>query len=90
MYKLAYTEEAKSKIDRFDAVVKRQLKAAIERIAQNPDIGKKLTHELSGFWSYRSGDYRLVYQIFHKEVFVLVVTMGHRKKVYEELSRKQR
>ena len=88
MYKLVYTQEAKSKIDKLDVGVKRQLKAAIEIVAQNPDSGKKLTHELSGFWSYRSGDYRVIYQTLHKEVLVLVVTMSDRKKVYEELIRK--
>ena len=85
MYKIAYTREAKRKIDRLSIKRKRQIKEAIERIAQNPDIGKRLTHELSGLLSYRSGDYRIIYRIYHKEILILILTIGHRKDIYKKI-----
>ena len=88
MYKIAYTREAKRKIDRLSIKRKRQIKEAIERIAQNPDIGKRLTHELSGLLSYRSGDYRIIYRIYHKEILILILTIGHRKDIYRGLRQK--
>ena len=88
MYKLAYTAEAKSWIAHFNPRIQRQLKSAIERLAQKPDIGKRLTDELSDYWSYRTGDYRIIYQIHHKQVLVLIVTVGNRKEIYKIMSRK--
>ena len=88
MYKIAYTREAKRKIDRLSIKRKRQIKEAIERIAQNPDIGKRLSHELSGLLSYRSGNYRIIYRIYHKEILILILTIGHRKDIYRGLRQK--
>ena len=85
MYKIAYTREAKRKIDRLSIKRKRQIKEAIERIAQNPDIGKRLSHELSGLLSYRSGNYRIIYRIYHKEILILILTIGHRKDIYKKI-----
>lgn len=88
MYSTAYTKEAKQKIDRLSIKKKRQIKEAVERIARNPDIGKCLTRELAGLLSYRSGDYRIIYRIYHKEILVLILTIGHRKDIYRKLGRK--
>ena len=88
MVRLSYTAEANSKIHEQNPRIQRQLKAAIERIAQHPDIGKRLVRELSGYWSYSSGDYRVIYQVFHKEVAILIITVGDRKNVYEKLTKR--
>lgn len=85
MYNIVYTKEAKEKIGILDIKKKRQIKDAIERISQNPNIGKRLTHELSGLLSYRSGDYRIIYRVYHKEILVLILTIGHRKDIYKQL-----
>lgn len=84
MYKILYTREAKQSIEKLSLQKKRQTKDAIERIAQNPEIGKHLTHELTGLLSYRSGAYRIIYRIYHKEVLVLTLTIGHRKNIYKQ------
>jgi len=88
MYNIVYTREAKRAIDKLNNKVKLQIKDNIERLAQEPTSGKPLTHELKGLWSYRCGVYRIIYQIHHHEVMVLILTIGHRKDVYEKLSRR--
>jgi mRNA interferase RelE/StbE len=88
MHEIAYTREAKDRIEKLDIKKKRQIKEAIERIAQDPNIGKRLLHEFSGLLSYRSGDYRIIYRIYHDKVLVLILTIGHRKDIYKQLSRK--
>ncbi|MFH1856167.1 MAG: type II toxin-antitoxin system RelE/ParE family toxin [Candidatus Omnitrophota bacterium] len=88
MYKILYTNEAKSSISKLPIKKKHQIKEAVERVAENPQIGKHLTHELKGLLSYRSGIYRIIYRVYHKEVLVLILTIGHRKNVYEEIGRK--
>ena len=82
MYSVLYTREAKGSISRLSLKKKRQIKDAVERIAQNPAIGKCLTGDLKGLSSYRSGDFRIIYRIYHKEITVIILTMGHRKDVY--------
>lgn len=88
MFKILYANEAKKAIDKLPLKKKRQIKDAIERIAQNPQIGKHLTHELTGLLSYRSGAYRIIYRIYHKEILVLILTVTHRKESYKKISRK--
>ena len=88
MYKIIYTREAKSAIDRLTLKKKRQIKDAIERIARKPEIGKRLTRELAGLLSYRSGVYRIIYRIYHKDILLLILTIGHRKDIYKQLTKK--
>jgi mRNA interferase RelE/StbE len=57
-----------------------------ERIAVDEDpqrFGKGLRSDLAGLWRYRVGDYRIVCQIRDGELIVLVVTVGHRRDVYD-------
>jgi mRNA interferase RelE/StbE len=82
MHSVLYTSEARSFIEACDKKIKFQLKAAVERIAVTPEIGKRLTQELSKFWSYRSGDYRIIYRVSRSEIVVVIVAIGHRRDIY--------
>ena len=88
MFKILYAKEAKTAIDKLSIKKKRQIKKDIEHIAENPQIGKHLTRELKGLLSYRSGTYRVVYRIYHKEIMVVISTVGHRKDIYQKAIRK--
>jgi mRNA interferase RelE/StbE len=90
MYKILYTSEAKSAIDKLHPQKKNQIKDAIERIAENPEMGKHLTHELKGLSSYRSGDYRIIYRVRRVEILIIILAIGHRKDIYKSVSRKLR
>jgi mRNA interferase RelE/StbE len=57
-----------------------------ERIATGDDprrFGRPLTRDLKGLWRYRVGDYRIVASIEEDRFVVLVVTVGHRREVYD-------
>jgi mRNA interferase RelE/StbE len=57
-----------------------------ERIATADDprrFGRPLTHDLKGLWRYRVGDYRIVAAIEDDRFIVLVLTVGHRREVYD-------
>lgn len=90
MYNLFYTEEARVFIEALSLKKKRQIKDAAERLACEPALGKRLTHELSGLWSYRSGDYRIIYRIEHQKVLIVILAVGYRKNIYETLSRRMK
>lgn len=81
-YRVLYTKEAASRIRKLDNAVKQRVRKAIERLAERPDLGKRLTGLLSGRWSYRVGDWRIVYKVYKRELTVLVLTVGHRSGVY--------
>lgn len=50
----------------------------------NPrEHGKALTANRNGQWRYRVGDYRLIAEIKDNEVVILIISVGHRKEIYE-------
>ncbi len=49
------------------------------------EAGKHLKY--SNFWSLRIGDYRAIYEIDRERNRVIVLFIGHRKDVYEDLSK---
>lgn len=52
--------------------------------AENPrQFGNPLTGDLKGLWRYRVGDYRMVAAIEDDRFIVLIVTVGHRREVYD-------
>mgnify|MGYP001049644450 FL=1 len=48
-------------------------------------IGKPLKY--SDFWSLRVGDYRAIYEINRDRDQVVILFIGHRKKVYDDFSK---
>ena len=57
-----------------------------QRIATTEDprrFGRALTNDLKGLWRYRVGDFRIVAKIEDDRFIVLVLTVGHRREVYE-------
>ncbi|EXJ09142.1 type II toxin-antitoxin system RelE family toxin [Nitrincola nitratireducens] len=62
------------------------LKYFRERIATNNDprcFGKPLSQNLTGLWRYRVRDYRMICTIEDHRLVVLVLQVGHRKKIYK-------
>ena len=69
------------KIDK--AWQKRILKAIKTRLVEDPYIGKKLVGDLSPYYRYRVGNYRVVYEIYEEKVLITVIKIKHRKHVYD-------
>jgi len=60
-----------------------RLDAAIRQLGDDPRLGKPLRGELSGKWSLRAGEYRIVYTIDEDEKTLTLLSVGHRKAVYK-------
>lgn len=82
-YRVLYTQEAADRISKLDKAVKERIRKAILRLSEHPELGKHLTGLLSDRWSYRVGDWRILYKIRKSELIVLVLTVGHRSRVYD-------
>ena len=46
----------------------------------NPRIGKPLKGELTGIWSLRAVDYRILYMLDEKEKILTLLRVGHGEK----------
>lgn len=57
--------------------------AALVSLAGDPFIGKKLEGRYKDYYSLRVWPYRIIYQIYKKELLVFVIRIGHRQEVYK-------
>ena len=53
------------------------------RLAKDPFIGKRLAGNLSEYYRYRVGNYRIIYLIYQDKIEIEIIKVGHRKDVYE-------
>lgn len=84
---IEFDEQAQRELARLDKPIQLEISRYLDdRIAPsaNPKaFGHPLGHELSGLWRYRVRDYRILCEIQDKKLSVLVVSIGHRSKVYK-------
>jgi len=88
-FRLRYLPGAARDIRELPVAVAERARRGLERLVENPRLGKPLQGELRPFWSYRVGDYRVVYEIRDRELVVLVVMLGHRREIYERARRRR-
>jgi mRNA interferase RelE/StbE len=84
-YKLFLSDTAKKvlrKIEAREPALYRRVAAAFDDLERDPYQGKILKGELKGRYSYRVGDYRILYVIRRRELIVYVIDVGHRRDVY--------
>ena len=55
---------------------------ALDEISRNPYSAKALVGNLKGYYSYRVGDYRIVFEIEKRQSIVYVERIEHRSGVY--------
>ena len=85
-YSLYLSDHAKRvlhKIELREPVLFRRVVAAFDDLERDPFQGKTLKGELKGRYSYRVGDYRILYLIRRRELIVYVIDVGHRRDVYK-------
>ncbi len=63
------------------ALTKRIIKL-IESIPSNPSLGKPLKGDKQGCYSLRSGDYRIIYEVYFSQKVIHIIRIGHRKDIY--------
>ena len=83
-----YTPTAAKAIGKLDPGTRSQVRAAIERLAEDPTRGKPLQFTLNGLRSWRTSDWRIVYRVSKRGLEILIVAVGHRREVYDVLREK--
>ena len=83
----SFTEQARKEFLKLDRQVQKDILRYFDtRLAGtgNPRrFAKALRGDLVGVWRYRVGDFRILCQIKDKQLLILVVSVGHRKSVYD-------
>ncbi len=85
MFQVLYHPDVHAKdIPPLNRDIKVRIRKAIEaRLTRAPqDYGKPLMGNLSGYWSLRVGDYRVVF--FVVSPLVKIVQIAHRRDAYQE------
>ncbi|SFV87405.1 RelE/StbE replicon stabilization toxin [hydrothermal vent metagenome] len=84
MYKLSFDDKVVKDLKKIDRTWQSKILKLIKtKLVENPYLGKRLVGNLSPYYRYRVGDYRVLYSINDEEVRVFVVKIKHRKNVYK-------
>jgi len=85
MYEIRLSKKAQRVYEQADKPLALKLNRCFEQLTQNPHTHpniKRLRGELTGYFRYRIGDWRVVYEINDEQVIVIVVMIAHRRNVY--------
>ena len=83
-YQIKFTPESARVLSKFHPENKKQVKASLKVLRQNPNMGSDLQEELSGFKSYKLKRYRILYKIDEEQNCIRIYHIGHRSDVYEQ------
>ena len=81
-YSLKIKGSAKKSLSRIPRADRTRLIEAIDRLRKEPLAGGVLKGEFSGLRRLRVGVYRIVYEVIHEQLTILVVRIGHRRDIY--------
>lgn len=82
MFRVRLTGRAKKELQDITRRHKKVLAEILDDLKDEPYLGKQLTRELSGKFSYRAGAFRIIYKVNEKDQEILILTAGHRSIVY--------
>jgi len=81
-YLLNFSKQAFKELEKINDPYYSNIKKAIYNLAENPrPQGYKKLKGTEGY-RIRVGDYRIIYDIFDKELLVEIITLGNRKDIY--------
>lgn len=82
-YRVELTSHAEQQFRKLARAIQLRLAAAIDELAENPrPASAKHLHGPDDVWRIRVGAYRVVYRIEDDVLVVLVLTLGHRRDIY--------
>ncbi len=86
MYKVEFENRCLKELKRLDRdAVQKAFEILEDQIVKDPYSARALSGPYKGLYSYRYGNYRIIYEIFENTLTILVLRIGHRKNVYDGL-----
>ena len=81
-YSVKIKASAAKALRKIRVVDQARLIEAIDQLAVSPNAGSALKGEFSGLRRIRVGDYRIIYEVDHGVLTVLVLRIGRRREGY--------
>ena len=85
-WRIKFDKSASASLEKLDKPIRTQIEKYLDKLLTLDDPrqrGKGLTGGRTGQWRYRAGDYRIICEIHDDVLVVLVLSIGHRSKVYK-------
>ena len=86
VYAVLLHPKAAKQLEVIEAPARFRIKERLRDLKDNPEKAGKLLKP-SDFYSLRIGDYRAIYELDRDKNRVIVLFVGHRKRVYDDFSR---
>ncbi len=92
-YFVFYTSASKKDLKNLSKeTVKGIIENHLQILSINPYVGEKLSNPFKNCWkyafTYKGIDYRIIYQIFKKELKIIIILIGSRENIYKKLGRR--
>lgn len=84
-YRIEFKPSAADALAKIPQPQRARIARKIDQLAANPRPRAAVKLEGAAFYRIRSGDYRIVYQVFDDRLMVLIVRIGSRGDVYRHL-----
>jgi len=82
-YELVYSDESLKQLKKLDKKIQERIITSLERIRIKPESHiTKLVGDIG--YKLRVGDYRVILDIEKGKLLILVIKIGHRKKIYKK------
>jgi mRNA interferase RelE/StbE len=82
-YRLETTRRFEKDFRKLASDLKQRIDKQVRLLETQPYSGKRLRGEFEGSFSLRLGDYRVVYWIDESAKRIILLTVAHRRRVYE-------
>lgn len=92
-YSVFYTSASKKDLKKLSAeVIEIIIKNHLPILLDKPYNNERLSNPFKNCWKYafpyKGTDYRIIYQIFKKELKILIILIGPRENLYKKLGRR--
>ena len=87
MYSVEYSKKSVKALAKLDTSTASMILSWVEKnlvgCSDPRTHGKALTGDMSDYWRYRVGSYRLIAKIRDSVITITIVNIGHRREIYE-------
>ena len=84
-WRLETTAEFDRAARKLDPAALRKIKNYLDEVLELESPrgrGRSLTGDLSGYWRYRVGDYRVIVELQDHVMVIVAIGLGHRSEIY--------
>jgi len=82
-YQIVVPKKVVKQLNKIPLLHRKKIKKTIASLAFDPSLGKKLEGKLKDKYSIRIWPYRIIYQVFKKQVTILILSVSHRQGSYK-------